>query len=173
MDSLGTATGAGVSVPFGGKTYFLSAPTLKDIGAIENHMIAERRRDRIKLVTDRWGEFPSEEEARRQLDRAYDDAASITSVSPEDIQRFMASNEGAAFTYWILMCRTIDPGITLEDVWDSMQEMEDEVVREMQNRISQASGVDQLKNSDTPALAGGKTEATEKAEVTEKETANA
>lgn len=105
MTTTAEATAAFVKVTLDGTTYRVSPLRDKDFGAFERWV-----QQRFLDVTKQNLEGLTEDQATRQLDRAFERAGSITFVSPE-ASALMASVEGAVFLFW-LSVRQEHPDVT-------------------------------------------------------------
>ena len=105
MTTTAEATAAFVRVTLGGTTYRVSPLQDKDFGVFER-WVQQRFLDVVKQNL----EGLTEDQATRQLDRAFERAGSITFISPE-ASALMASVEGAVFLFW-LSVRHEHPDVT-------------------------------------------------------------
>ena len=105
MTTTAEATAAFGRITLGGTKYRVSPLQDKDFGAFERWV-----QQRFLEVTKQNLEGLTEDQATRQLDRAFERAGLITFVSPE-ASALMASVEGAVFLFW-LSVRHEHPDVT-------------------------------------------------------------
>lgn len=100
-ESTGRLTSAGVPITWEGKEYVLGNFGFRDRGLIENVLIKERRRRKMQVVIELRDVLP-EEEYERRFEQARKEAENIGSLSEEEVEQYLLTNEGVVLMLWVL-----------------------------------------------------------------------
>jgi hypothetical protein len=117
MQGIARPSGGDATVMIRGRLRRLGAMTLRDWGTIENHLIQRRRRQILEPILDVFADMPAElwQEAWRA---ATNRADRIMAVPDEEVTEWINTQEGLAFTLWMLLEKR-HPGLfEFEDLID-------------------------------------------------------
>lgn len=144
-DGLARVAGGGVPIEFDGETLILPSLTLRDFATLEQHLLA-RRENPIDIVKEKMVGL-SLEMQKHLMDLAYADMRRSTTVSPEEVDAWMGTTEGLAFTIWMALSRGYPGRWTLEQIESKINDMDVKGVHKMLRARDQAAGIDELGNS--------------------------
>lgn len=173
MDGLARVAGSGIPIDFDGETLFLDPPSLRDYGALEQHLLTKRpnviveatiaNRQLAKMAREEAAAVPDGPdaqairmqivtEAREQADaimnKAMAQVAKVNKISPQEVADFGDCPEGFAFLLWLkLSNRYPNRNFTLKHVTEVCEKMADEDFARMLALRDQAAGTDILGNS--------------------------
>lgn len=105
MDGLGRAIGAGSSVTLAGKTYLIEPLTLKDIGRIENRIVASREYpldDLLEMANSLTDTEPVESLIKQAVNDMRKDRVSRI-VTVQQFNEWLATTEGVVYTGWLCL----------------------------------------------------------------------
>jgi len=100
-EGIGRLTSAGVPVSWDGQEYILGKFSFRDRGLIENALIQERRRRKMQVVIELRDMLPPDEYDRR-FEQARKEAESIGSLSEEEVEQYLLTNNGITMMLWAL-----------------------------------------------------------------------
>ena len=117
MDGLGRAIGAGSAVALNGKTYLIEPLTLRDIGRIENRIVATRVYP-IDTLLEMANKLSDPKVVEGQIELAVkelrkDRTARIVTV--EEFDKWLVTGEGIVFSGWLCLRKNHSQFDTLED----------------------------------------------------------
>lgn len=144
-DGLARVAGGGVPIEFDGETLILPSLTLRDFATLEQHLLAKRENP-LDVVREKMAGL-SLEVQKHLIDVAYADMRRNTTVSPEEVDAYMGTTEGLAFTIWLALSRGYPGRWTLEQIENKINDMDVKSVHKMLRARDQAAGIDELGNS--------------------------
>lgn len=131
MDGLCRVVGAGTTIEIQGVTRRLAAMTLNDWGIVENRILQKKRKAILAAIVDQR-EFLPDDVWVREWQAAYDRAEGVCRVSFKELDAWVSTDEGMAFTLWLMLERHHAGEFTYErllDIVGAMTELERIVAR--------------------------------------------
>ena len=178
MDGLGRAIGAGVPVEFDGKTLIFEPMNYKDLGVVEQHMLAiqpsvkdlleearAQAREFIAMAAEERFKPPGDNVdverrefvsqnylamAEKVMASALAAARKINFISRADVVAWIDSFEGLTFSYWLKFDQRYPGRFSLEKIQEIVQAMGETGFNKLCRVRDQASGFDELGNSTGP-----------------------
>ena len=156
-DNLSRPAGAGGVIEINGEQFIIPAFTLRDLGTVENHLLAIRRRSIIRLAEDGYSESPAD--VRKEMRAlAWREANDLTALGPDQCLAWMDTLEGMAFTTYLLVQKNYPGKFTLEQMNELVYQLAESGAEELASTLKQVAGVDQAgETTSSPPPVTGKT----------------
>ena len=109
MEDVSRVTGNNTVFSWKDKEYVLSGFTFEDWGVLQDWLVRDKRRKHCQVVIDLRHDLPPDV-WEQQFTQAKKEATEIGEIGAEEIQKFLASNEGVSLFLWVILERRY-PGV--------------------------------------------------------------
>lgn len=142
MDGMARAMGGSSTIKWKGRTYELPPLQMRDWATIENECLKRRRDAIMAAAASLYGKLP-DDVWQRQVDSAVKKCELMSEVPAAEVQAWMETSAGVAFTLWLSLERKYSGEFVLEDMLEviSTQLPKEEVDKLIAAR-DQANGLD-------------------------------